>query len=51
MASEGLVGGTPKLDLALGATPNFKIVHPGVSALKKEHGILANRPNISEIGT
>eukprot|EP00088_Acartia_fossae_P067928 TRINITY_DN8524_c0_g1_i10.p1 TRINITY_DN8524_c0_g1~~TRINITY_DN8524_c0_g1_i10.p1 ORF type:complete len:909 (-),score=164.41 TRINITY_DN8524_c0_g1_i10:305-3031(-) len=50
VAIDGLAVGTPKLDLALGTTPNFKIVHPGVSALKKEHGILANRPNISEIG-
>ncbi len=26
------------------------IPHPGVSALKKEHGILQSRPNISDIG-
>lgn len=26
------------------------IPHPGVSALKKEHGVLVNRPNVSEIG-
>jgi len=41
-------GDTPRPGLA---TPkqDFKIPHPGVSALKKEHGILSNRPNISEI--
>lgn len=45
-------GDTPRAALASGlATPkqDFKIPHPGVSALKKEHGILSNRPNISEI--
>jgi len=34
--------GTPR---KLGVMP-----HPGVSALKKEHGVLVNRPNVSEIG-
>ncbi len=32
-------------DLKLGVIP-----HPGVSALKKEHGILQARHNISDIG-
>ena len=42
----GPVEMTPRLDMKLGVIP-----HPGVSALKKEHGVLtANRPNISEIG-
>ena len=41
----GPVEMTPRLDMKLGVIP-----HPGVSALKKEHGVLTNRPNISEIG-
>ena len=39
------MGDISKFDPKIGVIP-----HPGVSALKKEHGILQNRPNLSEIG-
>ncbi|XP_023325507.1 transmembrane protein 245 isoform X2 [Eurytemora carolleeae] len=41
----GDMGDISKFDPKIGVIP-----HPGVSALKKEHGILQNRPNLSEIG-
>ena len=43
--AQGDQGDISKFDLKMGVIP-----HPGVSALKKEHGILQNRPNLSEIG-